>query len=408
MLSSLSLPLYRLIVSLGVLVLLIPKINLINFAGESAGIRIDDLVLFFIFSVLFIGNLIKKNKFCTIEYYFFAALIIFISSNLFNILFYDRSTIAYSFRILEYFIFFYIGYFFQKKYCIANLVWFILISNAIIMLLQSMGFVGGFSSGGFIETTSDRVIGLTGGPWEIGALINIFFAILVLDENDRLSKLQITVVFIFTFSLILLTGARMPAIAHLALLMITLYFRAKNKKVFILSFLVFIKIFIAFFYFIPNSIADRSENLFSMKNIDEFIKVLNAVPVESNFQGFPDIELVDATDLSWLMRVSKWTYAIKQWFGQSSFLLGVGPGTWGVALDGGWLRVITETGILGTIAFLALFRTISRLNLKMFGIVISLFINMIMIDVNLAYKVMSFIFFSSGYFYSRKIEFNPA
>ena len=78
------------------------------------------------------------------------------------------------------------------------------------------------------------------------------------------------------------------------------------------------------------------------------------------------------------------------------WIFGVGPGTLTPALDGGWLRVICETGIVGTLVFLSLLRKISRLSTCCSMAVFALAINMLMIDAHMAYKVVAFLFFLVG------------
>lgn len=403
MLARLDTFTYLLVVPLVVFLFFIPKVNLINFAGESAGIRVDDLVLFCVFSIMLGGSILSRTKSCKIERLFFGMLFVFIASNLSNLIIFNQSNLFYSLRLLEYFVFFYIGYHFQERYSLSKLAWWILLINSAVMLLQFLGMIGGFSSEGFVLNASERVIGLTGGPWEIGALINFIFAILVLEKKQQLSGFQLALIFLSTFWLVLLTGARMPALAHLALLGLAIFHRTQSKSAFTLRFFFALSLFLTFLVVVPNPVATRSENLFSIENVNEFSNFYDSIHTETKFQGFSEIELVDGADLSWLMRASKWAYAIKQWHGNAGFvLLGVGPGTWGIALDGGLVRVITETGLLGIIVFLALFRRIAKLNLKMLGVVLAFSINMLMIDVHMAYKVMSFLFFSAGFFFAEQ------
>jgi hypothetical protein len=86
------------------------------------------------------------------------------------------------------------------------------------------------------------------------------------------------------------------------------------------------------------------------------------------------------------MSVESWTV----------WIFGVGPGTLGPALDGGWLRLVSETGAVGTVAFLFLMRKISNLSIACSMSVLALAVNMLMVDSQNAYKVMVFLFFLAG------------
>jgi hypothetical protein len=76
--------------------------------------------------------------------------------------------------------------------------------------------------------------------------------------------------------------------------------------------------------------------------------------------------------------------------------MGLGPGSLTPALDGGWLRLISETGVVGTVAFLLLMRRISSLSTSCLMAVFALAVNMLMVDSHNAYKVMAFLFFLAG------------
>jgi hypothetical protein len=73
-------------------------------------------------------------------------------------------------------------------------------------------------------------------------------------------------------------------------------------------------------------------------------------------------------------------------------------------LDGGFLRILTEYGIIGSFLFWKLFSTIYHKTLQLKWMVISFAINMIFFDVHLAYKPMSLLFFITGFAYTIRSE----
>jgi proteasome assembly chaperone (PAC2) family protein len=85
------------------------------------------------------------------------------------------------------------------------------------------------------------------------------------------------------------------------------------------------------------------------------------------------------------------------------WILGLGPGALGPALDGGWLRLLAETGIVGTFAFLFMLRKISNLDRACVMAVLALAANMVMVDSQNAYKVMAFLFLMAGVSVQRSI-----
>jgi hypothetical protein len=407
MIPLLSPRFHRMVTFLGVLLFFTPKINLINVQhGESAGIRIDDIIIVIIFSLLMIGfYAVGRSSLTRLEVLFCGLVLSFCTSNILNIIIYGQSNILYSFRYIEYFLFFYVGYYYATKYSIKTLIIWILAINGIVMVLQVLNLVGGFSSEGFRASSSDRAIGLTGGPWEIGAMLNFIFAIYLFDDTGT-SKRRINLIFLVTFSLILISGARMPTLAHLLLFLIYKFVNSKNRVFFVLSLSLYIGIFVCLLILIPNPVTQRSGNLLSTKNIELFGYYYDKIQIYQPFRGFPIIvNLSAAADTSWLMRIAKWAYAIKDFLHSPlAWFFGVGPGLWGRALDGGWTRIMTECGLIGIVAFTAFFKRAMQVARPVFGVVIALYISMLMIDIHMAYKAMALVFFTVGYYYQHRLN----
>lgn len=399
-------PIYRfrikdLFIYLGVPLLFMPKINFLSFTGQSAGIRIDD-ILILSQVILFLLWIIKKgfsvvNKF---EIIIYCIIIFSLFSNLVNLIIYNTSNILYSVRLFEYFIFFYIGYYTTKSISYHKIAWLIFGANMLCMIFQKIGILGGFTSQGYVSDVSDRVIGLTGGPWEVGVLLNFLFSILYLSDVKYRPKIYIYIYIVLNFFLILITGARMPTLAFLLITLVFIYQLLNNKFIYIVSLIgMFFLINLWFLYF-DNPLKERSGNLFSYSNISQFISYFDLLSVAETFSEFPDTPVDDNSDMSWLFRVAKWSYAIKYWSVRNlSWFIGLGPGIWGLALDGGWIRILTEIGIIGTIIYLYFLYNIFKYKTILSYMVFSFTINMFMIDIHMSYKCMSFLFFTLGAFY---------
>src|SRR6202035_430524 len=155
---------------------------------------------------------------------------------------------------------------------------------------------------------------------------------------------------------------------------------------------------------IPNPLTERSENLFSVANIERFQDQYSKASVpDEKFEGWSEVYTADEyTDLSWLIRLARWIIAIKTWTNSPlAWFVGVGPGNWGPALDGGWLRVMSEWGLLGLSIFLVFLYRIAQISRATFALVVALAIIMLFIDIHIAYKAMSLFFFLSGYAYNK-------
>ena len=394
------------IIALGVAMLFMPKVNIVSIAGESAGIRVDDVLLLVLFALLMAGVLLaRKPTINRIESIVFILIGCMLLSNLINLQMFGRSSLLYSLRYLEYFLFFYIGqYFFAARYSVARLLYALLFVNAIVMVLQGFSLIGGFSSAGFAQNVSGRAIGITGGPWEVGAILNFSLATLLFDR-DKVGGVTFRIFLIAgTSALVVMTGARMPALAHIFLISYYLYLQSPNKTYFLRNAAVTAGTLLVAIVLIPNPLTERSESLFSMTNIEQFKEQYSkaTVPAEK-FEGWSEMSTADEdTDPSWLTRVARWIIAIKTWTNSPlTWFVGVGPGNWGPALDGGWLRVMSEWGLLGLSLFLAFLYRIADISRATCALVVALAINMLFIDIHMAYKAMSLFFFLSGYAYNK-------
>jgi hypothetical protein len=393
----------RALAVLGVFLLFTVKVNLVDVAGETAGLRLDDLLLLALAAVFAAGWLVRwRTRLASIEVCFLLMLAAFLLSNIWNLEVNHQSSLLYTVRLVEYFLFFYLGIYYAQFYRLTPLVIAWLAVNGVLMVLQVLDVVGAFTADGYSPTAA-RAMGITGGAWEVGAIINFCFAILVAEH--KYSTRRVLVLFAVTFALLLLTGARMPTVAHIVLLLIYFARNSRNSFTFLLKVVGPVAIVLGIVFLVPNPIAERSAHLLSFNNLQVFIDQYNRIPAPNQFteiQGLPG-SAVSQIDFSWMVRLVKWVYYIKVWLTKPvAWLIGLGPGFVGIALDGGWLRLVLEEGLLGTVCFLALFRALGKLHVAMRDITVALFISMLMIDIHIAYKAMSFVFFVAGCYYQRK------
>jgi hypothetical protein len=146
----------------------------------------------------------------------------------------------------------------------------------------------------------------------------------------------------------------------------------------------------------------RSADLFSLKNFELFALVWDKIDISQNPIGN---EVVQASnyDISWWLRIHKWLFMSKSYLNHPEcYLQGLGPGYAGAALDGGLLRILTEYGLIGSFLFWKFFACLYRLNAQTKWMIIAFLINMIFFDAYLAYKTMSFLFFTCGYIFERQ------
>jgi len=329
-----------------------------------------------------------------------------------------NASLFYCLRMAEYFLFFYVGVMSAPFFKASSVIKAFFIWNLCLMILQKLGLIGLFTSEGYIPINTDRVTGIASFPSEAGMLINLVFAYLVYgeDNNSRLlrffppntrsflAQTYVYWLFLICSALVIITGSRIAIVSLLVVFM----FRIKSdlNRRYIGPWL-FAAIFVAAasvmgFFMIKNTEAllERSEGLLSWKNLDLITLVWDKIDLAYDPIGRESVKF-GSYDMSWWMRIHKWIYATKIYYlHPECYLQGVGPGFAMAALDGGFVRILTEYGVIGSLIFAKLFSLIYRQSREMKWMVVAFMINMIFFDVYLAYKPMVLLFYASGYAYS--------
>lgn len=394
----------KLIVAFLLAVLLLsPKINVISMQGFNAGIRIDDIIIAFLFVTLGFISLSKLELKIEKRYslFIFCMLICtFICNSVFG-----QGTLLFPARFIEYAIFIYIGKYLCNSsdrifHCSLKAVF---IANLIVAILQWRGYVGGFTVYGYADYVGDRVVGLTAGPWELGVLLNFATAYFITLNDENKIKVAYTVAFTFA---IFLTGSRMSFLANIIIIAVyMLHGKSISGRLGAMMMVVPV-VAIAIFASSGTALAERSANIFSYSNFSHLSDIYKYTVVTYGNPDWTNVSMMDVSgaDASWSMRVVKWIYAIKMFLMNPVFwFIGVGSGTFSNALDGGWLRILTECGIIGIYFFVFFISRLKSLSLFMKLSAAAFSINMIMIDIYMSYKVMSVLLLCYGY-YSEKLR----
>ncbi|WP_227592196.1 hypothetical protein, partial [Klebsiella pneumoniae] len=165
-------------------------------------------------------------------------------------------------------------------------------------------------------------------------------------------------------------------------------------------------LFAVYFFFGDSTVATRSDSLMNSDNIDQLLDSYSSVRITESVPSWGDLGVLsrgDEVDASWSMRGIKWIYAVKLYLSHPMYwMIGVGAGSFGNALDGGWLRITTETGIIGLLLFVMFLMRVKRLSPTMSLCIIAFCINMLMIDIYMSYKVMSMMLLLAGYYQKKK------
>lgn len=389
--------------------LFLPKWNLFAIPGESAGVRIDDLFLLFAAALLYRSYCLHRWPSTRSEQLFFLFVTCGIGSVLLNSLVRAEPPsprLLYAVRPLEYFLFFYAGRCFAVRQQLLALIVPLLGWHALWLVVQKAGLLGGFFLGEWRSDLSDRAIGIGAFPSEAAALLNILapcafwrlHAQRSLAQDVRLiAWLLITLLFAVLVSC---TGSR---IGLWALVVTSLTYGAPYRASVPLLMLLCVAGVVVFGMSSDGIgwvtwVLGRADVLFSWDNITLIVKSWEknslSEPLERLLQGY------QSTDESWFVRLFKWLFALQLsanhvW----SWVFGLGPGTFGPALDGGLLRVVLEYGAVGVL-LLWLFLKPMWSDSMVRAILLALLWNLLFFDLYLAYKTMSLLFLIFGHLHS--------
>jgi len=387
--------------------LFLPKVNLITFGGgETAGVRIDDILLFgFSFFFLFAALSLRKTL-IPLEKLMIAITGLSLVSFAFNRFLFAlgeidvNSSIFYALRPLEYFLFFYVGQMAYGRLALNFLIALFLSWNALIMGLQWLGAIPAVSVDGFMYV-SGRIPGIASFPSEMGALLNLCFCALLFSTH-KLNEWIPYFLFITIGALVMMTASRASMAAHVIVFMFYLKTSSGNRQGarLVLGSLFLLIAFGIFLTILPHieEIYDRSLGLLSWSNLDLIKDVWHHIEPSHNPLGNESVEYDDGYDMSWWIRIHKWCYALKVYtLHPECYLQGIGPGFASAGLDGGILRIFVELGIVGAVLYAFFFRKLMQLSPYIKWMVLVLLMNMTFFDAHLAYKPMSLLFLAAGY-----------
>ena len=308
--------------------LIVPKINIIDFKNFHQGIRIENILnLIFFFIIIFNRKKFKINY--DSKFYLFCG-IIFLSYavGIFN-------NISVHFivfiRIFEYIIFVIFFSNFELDY--RKIILFfklLIIINLIVCLLQYYEILGFFSSRGYFGPNYDnwKAAGIFSGSWELSFISSILYFIIYHHDKKKLN-----VYFYLTIIILYLANTRGVMISFFVSVFF-LYFN--NIKINVLQILL-IPLLIYIFYFLT----------LKYFNIDIVILLESLIQlIFFNQNMFKDLSDTGHQYYSWAYRLGDWISYANQ-FNKNIFTNLFGTGYTTIYYESFIFRILFANGIIG-------------------------------------------------------------
>lgn len=339
----------------------LPKINLISVPGYEQGIRIEDILLIGSI-VLWIGRgkffILNKSK--SVPMF----IVLFISAALSSLNGFGLTSAVFVTRWLEYFLYINLILICYKGSIIMRVLETTVILQFLVILYQFLSGV-------------PRPSGTLAGPWEVSLILLLIITIRSVTNANSLFLGFIAVVGIILTS----TSTANVILVILAFLKLLRKLNMNQRKIFfggiqMLLILMFIR-FSEYIYYVADYMFETIEaSLSNQLNASSFYEAMSRLIAPSL-----------AMRLSmWLTILQKYTLLPSIFFG---FVFGLGPGVGGVIVDGLYARVFLEFGVLGILAFGMNLLSISKTFRLSSLIVLGVFA--ITIDIVTSSRIMFFI-----------------
>ena len=377
------------------------KLSLLGRTGDEqsgnilSSIRIDDVIIVFFVLKGKTGSIFlsKKPILCFLLYTFVSLV-----STVYNSSFGEVDFVAsllFTLRPLEYYVYIALGYELAKSKFSPDLTLkFYVIYCFALIAGQTLGIIGGVSNFSF-----DRAIANTGGPWELAAVAAFLMSYFIMSKNATFTA--------FSSFMLILTQSRITLVASILVFLfgnLNSVIKIIRKKIVVLSICIFTSLlsiwalysFTASDYIshqkASNSgVTARFETFGSNDTLTTLNEILVTTKAASNRQdyfnktygeGLNDILTNSGEgDASAFVRFTRWVTLVK-------------------TVDGNYVRIFVETGLVGLITYL-LFLLSCLKNIKqklLTNYVWILMVTALFIDIFVTFKAMFFFWFFYGYY----------
>ena len=315
-----------------VILLNIPKFNIISIPGQDQGLRLDDLIVLF-----YIFRCIKKKCFKKIEKKLLLLITYITLSTVFSLILFDGNDtlrILYLFRVYEYMLFAFCVSASIKNVDVKNVFYTTVIIQAIFIIYE-------------ISIGISRPQGSFAGPWEITTVIGIF-SLYFFSIHQNITILSLGPLFFFNIITLSKTGLLAVILSYLLSLPSALK-----------SIIVLILICSVLTFFINIEDIPLLNVIFNKGNVDLFFYFIESIK-NNNISDNLNYNNIESGAPSLAMRFEIWLNLISLWFYNTEFLIikylfGIGLGSVAVNIDGFYVRLFCELGLIGCAIYIYIF-----------------------------------------------------
>ncbi len=351
----------------GILIWCIFSFKLVIIGVGESGVRADDiLTIVAILLLLFRGDLHRIKRSPALNVY-----LGFIGVGLVSALWNSaagRVDLALSLffvaRLLQYLTFYYLGYLFARKESALSRVFTIYM--AVLCVIVPLQMIGLFPVlGGFAGITS-RAVGNTNGPYELAMVGAFLMCYLGYYYRRRFSGC-------LSFFLVLLSASRVTFVATTFSVLKVMVVRTKSRHARLAAVAAVAAVLVVAGFLIVRSVGSeessaQSSGVFgrlstaagSGVSLDLLSAAYDNAPVYQTSRDYFNGVFVTAvneahlanSDTSELERLFRWATLIKSTLsGSGTVVFGLGPSFGTAAVDGYFVRLFIETGMLGLLLF---------------------------------------------------------
>ena len=349
--------------SLLILVLLIflPKIDIIEIQGYWQGIRLEDiLIACYAFYIFFSNyNNITGRYLRNFQYngfYIFFCYLFF--SNIMATLLDLPVRAVMIIRMIEYiFLLFLIDQLSISKIQLLRIFKLFLLINLVVVILQNYNFLGSISSLGYLAPShfiNQRALGILGGSWELSVVSTLVYYFIF--KNEKKNEIKF-IFFIITFYLVISSQSRTQTMAFFALITLLLFDLKNIRILFLMMFIILLS-----FLYIDAAIFNK------IKAVDfgYIYELTYNLFINNEVPGKDDV-INPHAHLSYWYRLNFWQSLYNEYLSNSLTIL-FGRGFYSIYTESLIIRIVFTSGIIGSLLLLYLLRKMDLIFFVYFGL----------------------------------------